>query len=87
MAIGINAVTRGLEKDDLDLVIACRSTEPQLITKHLIPLAACRQCPAMCIPQFSEAIAPQLGMKSLVGIGFKASISVSHNSVRRLPHS
>ncbi|XP_041358777.1 ribonuclease P protein subunit p38-like [Gigantopelta aegis] len=71
LAIGINAVTRGLEKDDLDLVIVCQSTEPQLITKHLIPLSACRQCPTLCIPRFSEAVAPLLGIKSTVGIGFK----------------
>ncbi|XP_067669656.1 uncharacterized protein [Haliotis asinina] len=68
---GVREVTRGLEKDDLDLVIVCRSTQPSVITKHLIPLAASRGCSALCIPEFNPKISPLLGMTSLVAMGFK----------------
>ncbi|XP_046568897.1 uncharacterized protein LOC124277287 [Haliotis rubra] len=68
---GVREVTRGLEKDDLDLIIVCRSTQPSIITKHLIPLAANRGCPALCIPEFNPKISPLLGMTSLVAMGFK----------------
>ncbi|XP_048240886.1 uncharacterized protein LOC125374135 [Haliotis rufescens] len=77
---GVREVTRGLEKDDLDLIIVCRSTKPSLITKHLIPLAASRGCPALCIPEFNSKISPLLGVTSVVALGFKKVAAGSESS-------
>ncbi|XP_063777525.1 ribonuclease P protein subunit p38 isoform X2 [Pseudophryne corroboree] len=76
LAIGINEVTRALEKNDLYLVIVCKSAKPDMITKHIIELSASREVPACQLPRLSENIAPVLGLKSVLALGFKRSSDV-----------
>ncbi|XP_051872375.1 ribonuclease P protein subunit p38 [Pristis pectinata] len=71
LAIGINEVTRGLEKDELCLVLVCRSVKPPIMTQHLIQLSASRTVPACQVPHLSETVAPLLGLKSTLALGFK----------------
>ncbi|XP_053121972.1 ribonuclease P protein subunit p38 [Hemicordylus capensis] len=71
LAIGINEVTRALEKDELLLVLVCKSVKPAMITSHLIPLSASRAIPAGQVPRLSESLAPVLGLKSVLALGFK----------------
>ncbi|XP_067869003.1 ribonuclease P protein subunit p38 [Heterodontus francisci] len=71
LAIGINEVTRALEKDALCLVLVCKSVKPTLMTHHLIQLSASRAVPACQVPRLSETLAPVLGLKSTLSLGFK----------------
>uniref|UniRef100_UPI00398E4EAB ribonuclease P protein subunit p38 n=1 Tax=Pristiophorus japonicus TaxID=55135 RepID=UPI00398E4EAB len=71
LAIGINEVTRALEKDELCLVLVCKSVKPTLMTHHLIQLSVSRAVPACQVPRLSETVAPVLGLKSTLALGFK----------------
>ncbi|XP_077160829.1 ribonuclease P protein subunit p38 [Paroedura picta] len=73
LAIGINEVTRALEKNELLLVLVCKSAKPAMITSHLILLSASRAVPACQVPRLSERLAPVLGLTSVLALGFKRS--------------
>lgn len=75
LAIGINEVTRALEKNELHLVLVCKSAKPPLITMHLIGLSASRAVPACQVPRLSESLAPVLGLKSILALGFRKNSS------------
>uniref|UniRef100_A0A2D4IG62 Ribosomal protein eL8/eL30/eS12/Gadd45 domain-containing protein n=1 Tax=Micrurus lemniscatus lemniscatus TaxID=129467 RepID=A0A2D4IG62_MICLE len=76
LAIGINEVTRALEKNELCLVLVCKSAKPALLTSHLIPLSASRAIPAGQVPRLSETLAPMLGLTSVLALGFKKTADV-----------
>ncbi|XP_049737890.1 ribonuclease P protein subunit p38 [Elephas maximus indicus] len=71
LAIGVNEVTRALERNDLLLVLVCKSVKPAIITSHLIQLSLCRTVPACQVPRLSERIAPVIGLKCVLALGFK----------------
>ncbi|XP_053322483.1 ribonuclease P protein subunit p38 [Spea bombifrons] len=71
LAIGVNEVTRALEKNELILVLVCKSAKPEMITKHLIDLSASRAVPACQVPRLSENIGSALGLKSVLSLGFR----------------
>ncbi|XP_015666689.1 ribonuclease P protein subunit p38 [Protobothrops mucrosquamatus] len=76
LAIGINEVTRALEKNELCLVLVCKSAKPALLTSHLIPLSASRAIPAGQVPRLSVTLAPVLGLTSVLALGFKRTADV-----------
>ncbi|NXO64103.1 RPP38 protein, partial [Phainopepla nitens] len=71
LAIGVNEVTKALEKNKLLLVLVCKSAKPAMITSHLIELSASRATPAGQVPRLSETVAPLLGLTSVLALGFK----------------
>ncbi|NXC46565.1 RPP38 protein, partial [Penelope pileata] len=71
LAIGINEVTKALEKNELLLLLVCKSAKPAMITSHLIQLSASRATPAGQLPRLSETVAPLLGLTSILALGFK----------------
>lgn len=71
LLFGVNQVTRGLEKDDVRLVITCRSAQPVIITRHLIGLASLRKCPAICISDLNKSVCEAMNLTSAVAVGFK----------------
>lgn len=71
LAIGINEVTRALERNELCLVLVCKSVKPAHMTNHLIQLSVCRAVPACQVPRLSESIAAVLGLKCALALGFK----------------
>ncbi|NWU89244.1 RPP38 protein, partial [Upupa epops] len=71
LAIGVNEVTRALEKNELILLLVCKSAKPAMITSHLIQLSASRATPAGQVPRLSETVAPLLGLTSILALGFK----------------
>lgn len=71
LAIGVNEVTRALERNELLLVLVCKSVRPAIITSHLIPLSLSRMVPACQVPRLSERIAPVLGLKCVLALGFR----------------
>ncbi|XP_061443748.1 ribonuclease P protein subunit p38 [Rhineura floridana] len=90
LAIGINEVTRGLEKNELLLVLVCKSAKPALLTSHFIPLSASRAVPAGQVPRLSENLAPILGLTSVLALGFKrntdAFAEVAKVIIPRIPN-
>ncbi|XP_072507714.1 ribonuclease P protein subunit p38 [Notamacropus eugenii] len=71
LAIGINEVTRALEKNELLLVLVCKSVKPAMMTSHLIQLSISRDVPACQVPRLSDSIAPVIGLKCVLALGFK----------------
>nr|XP_054770773.1 ribonuclease P protein subunit p38-like [Lytechinus pictus] len=71
LALGVNEVTRSLEKDQLQLVMVCRSAKPDLMTSHLPTLSATRGCPAIAVFHLSNTLSPLLNMKTVLAIGFR----------------
>ncbi|XP_008832554.1 ribonuclease P protein subunit p38 [Nannospalax galili] len=71
LAIGVNEVTRALERNELLLVLVCKSVKPVIITSHLIQLSVSRTVPACQVPRLSETIAPVIGLKCVLALGFR----------------
>ncbi|XP_006816523.1 ribonuclease P protein subunit p38-like [Saccoglossus kowalevskii] len=71
LALGINEVTKGLERDLIRLAIVCKSAKPVMLTAHLIPLCVSRNTSAVCLTRLSEILSPIFGFTSLLAIGFK----------------
>ncbi|XP_044150607.1 ribonuclease P protein subunit p38 [Bufo gargarizans] len=84
LAIGINEVTRALEKNQLDLVMVCKSAKPEMITKHIIELSFSREVPACQLPRLSENMAPALGLNSVLALGFRRSSDVFREQVEAI---
>ncbi|MEE6466722.1 hypothetical protein FKM82_007031 [Ascaphus truei] len=82
LAIGINEVTRSLEKNELYFVLVCKSAKPAMLTNHLIELSASRDVPACQLPRLSENIAPVLGLKSVLALGFRRDSDVFLEEVK-----
>lgn len=73
ICFGINEVIKGLEKDQMRLVLACQSCKPEMLTQHMIGLAATRNCPATIISNLSTTLCPILKISSLMALGIKKS--------------
>ena len=75
--IGVNSVTKSLEKDNLILVLVCGSTKPAILTNHLMLLSASRSTPCCAVFGLSDVMAPLLGIKTVVACGFKKDITAN----------
>lgn len=71
LAIGINEVTKALERNELKLVLVCKSVKPKHMTNHLITLSATRGVPACQVPRLSQSMSEPLGLKSVLALGFR----------------
>ncbi|XP_033637497.1 ribonuclease P protein subunit p38-like [Asterias rubens] len=71
LALGLNEVTRSLERGELRLALVCRSAQPALMTNHLMALSATRNIPVACVYHLSDSLAPILQLKVIMAIGFK----------------
>lgn len=83
-AIGVNEVTRALERNELLLVLVCKSVKPAIITSHLIQLSLSRTVPACQVPRLSERIAPVIGLKCVLALGFKKNTTDFVNEVEAI---
>ncbi|KAJ8411671.1 hypothetical protein AAFF_G00164790 [Aldrovandia affinis] len=81
LAIGINEVTRALEKNELCLVLVCKSVKPRHMTNHLITLGETRAVPACQLPRLSETMASVLGLKCVLALGFKRDTELFSQTV------
>lgn len=84
LAIGINEVTKGLERNELSLVLVCNSVRPADMTCHLIPLSITRSVPAYQVPDLSDSISGQLGLKCVLALGFKRDAEAFEDVVREI---
>lgn len=71
LAIGINEVTKALERNELKLLLVCKSVKPKHMTNHLIALSATRGVPACQVPRLSQNASELLGLKSVLALGFR----------------
>lgn len=71
VAIGINEVTKALERNELKLLLVCKSVKPKHMTDHLIALSATRDVPACQVPRLSQGVSEPLGLKSVLALGFR----------------
>ena len=76
LIIGVNAFTRCLERGHMRCGIVCLSAKPALLTGHILMLAATRNCPVMGLYDLSSRLAPALGIKSVLALGFKVSFII-----------
>lgn len=75
LAIGINEVTKALERNELKLVLVCKSVKPKHMTNHLIALSVTRGVPACQVPRLSQSVSEPLGLKSVLALGFRRCAS------------
>lgn len=71
LAIGINEVTKALERNELRLVLVCKSAQPPHMTSNLIALSKTRDVPACQVPRLSESVSGPLGLRSVLALGFR----------------
>uniref|UniRef100_A0A4W5K0G0 Ribonuclease P/MRP 38 subunit n=1 Tax=Hucho hucho TaxID=62062 RepID=A0A4W5K0G0_9TELE len=71
LAIGINEVTKALERNQLRLVLVCKSVKPPHMASHLITLCRTRGVTACQVPRLSESVAGLLGLKCVLALGFR----------------
>ena len=72
--VGVNQVTRGMERASLRAVVVCRSeVKSRLLHDHLQFLSATRDIPSVAVHGLSEKLAPALGLKRVTTIGIKAN--------------
>lgn len=71
LTIGINEATKALERNELQLLLVCKSVKPKHMTEHLITLSASRGVPACQVPRLSLTVGEALGLKSVLALGFR----------------
>lgn len=71
VVIGVNEVTRSLERGGLRAVVVCLSVRIPLLHEHIQILSATRDVPCIGVYHMSQAIAHKLGLKSATAIGLK----------------
>ncbi|CAM9270277.1 unnamed protein product [Lampetra fluviatilis] len=71
VALGVNEVIRGLERDELSLVLVCGTARPPLLPRLLASLCASRAVSAAQLGALSAAVAPLLGLRSVLALGVR----------------
>ena len=71
IVVGVNQVTKSLEKGILRAVVVCLSAKPALLHEHIQVLSATRGVHSIAVRGMSDAVAPVLGLKSAMAIGLK----------------
>ncbi len=72
LVVGLNAVTRLLEKGKLLTGLLC-SSSPSLLHQHLLPLVVTRNVPFAAVPELSKTVSELLGIKRAMCLGLKVS--------------
>ncbi|EKX39777.1 hypothetical protein GUITHDRAFT_114025 [Guillardia theta CCMP2712] len=68
--VGLNEVTRALERDKLALVIVCKDSKPSFIVHHLLAAAAVRNTVICSIGETSLSLGELFGYPSALAVGF-----------------
>jgi ribosomal protein L7Ae-like RNA K-turn-binding protein len=71
LAIGVNAVSRALERHEVEAVLITSDVEPRLMAQHLIQLAA-RQAAVIVLPGLRQFAQQKLGVKTCA-LAFKVN--------------
>lgn len=71
IVVGLNEVTKMLERGNLRAGLVCLSAKPSLMHQHVLVLSASRGVPCAALHGVSETVAPALGLNSALAIGVK----------------
>ncbi|KAG7282175.1 hypothetical protein CRUP_034922 [Coryphaenoides rupestris] len=71
LAVGINEVTKAMERNELRLALVCKSVKPKHMTDHLIALSASRAVPACQLQRLSDIVSEPLRLKSVLALGVR----------------
>jgi ribosomal protein L7Ae-like RNA K-turn-binding protein len=71
LALGLNEVTRALEKGIARLVVVCRDVQPPVLVQHLPILAQQRDVPICLLPTSPYTLAHLFGLRTLIAFAFK----------------
>eukprot|EP00035_Acanthoeca_spectabilis_P009169 m.163386 g.163386 ORF g.163386 m.163386 type:complete len:264 (-) comp14634_c0_seq3:97-888(-) len=71
LAVGVNEVTRGLEKGRVELVVVSRGPTTDLLTKHLLTLAHMNGAGVCALPEIAELLAKITGVRRACTVGFR----------------
>lgn len=80
VVVGLNEVTRGLEKDELRLVICTRDLSPSRVIQHIPVLCTMRSvplCPLNMSPQAIAELMGASGIRTVICMGFKRTANES----------
>lgn len=72
LAIGVNDVARGIEKNELACCLLYSEAKPKIIVSHIADLAKFKRIPILLVKSLKEDMVKCLGFSSLA-IGFKVS--------------
>jgi len=61
MIMGINVVTRALEKDNVCSILLDANVEPPLIIKHIITMAVNKKVPVLLLPILKTVTLEKIG--------------------------
>lgn len=61
MILGINAVTRALEKDNVCCVLLDANVEPLLLIKHIVIMAQNKKTPVLLLPVLKTVTLQNIG--------------------------
>ena len=64
--VGIQEVTKSLERNRVAFFVVCSSVQPSSFVHHLLLLSGTRKVPTALLPDLSSHIAPLLGIKSAI---------------------
>lgn len=70
---GLNAVTRALEKDKLELVVVCRDVSPQIVVAHVPLLCYIKLCKLVVVTGSGTELARIAGVKRMLAFGLLRS--------------
>ena len=71
IVVGLNEVTKTLERGNLRAGLVCLSAKPSLMHQHILVLAASRGVPCAALRGLSQTVAPALGLNSALAVGVK----------------
>ena len=80
--LGFNAASRALESGRLAALLVEADT-PALETRYLLPLAAGRRCPAVCLPRLRPTLQRRLGLSTAV-LGLLEDVTAAGHHLRPL---
>lgn len=66
LVCGLNEVTRGLERENLDIVVVCRDITPALLVSHIPVLCFAARAPLVIMPGDGTDIGTVFGTKRVV---------------------
>lgn len=69
LAVGVNEVTRALEKNRLSAVLLAKEANPPILVRHLPPLAHLRGVPLCVLPGLCSLARETVGIPARVAIG------------------
>ena len=73
LCLGINHVTRALERDELCLIVVCKDADPPRLVQHLPYMAFLKHVPLCALSQrgSTSEMGQIFGLKTMLALGFK----------------